>query len=79
MPRTNLWNRLEELKFPFEMIDVVVQLYETVISNFRRTEGWLKEIKYNTGVKKVCPLSPTLFGISIVKLEDYLEVPGCVG
>jgi hypothetical protein len=79
MPRTNLWNRLEELKFPFELRDIVVRLYETVISNFRSTEGWSKEINYNTGVKQGCPLSPTLFGISIDKLEDCLEVPGCVG
>jgi hypothetical protein len=40
MPRTNLWNRLEERKVPFEIRDVVVRLYENVIDNFRNTEGW---------------------------------------
>jgi hypothetical protein len=30
-------------------------------------------------VKQGCPLSPTLFGIYIDKLEDCLEKEGCVG
>jgi hypothetical protein len=44
MPRTNLWNRLEELKVPYNLRAIVVRLYENVISKFRSTEGWSKEI-----------------------------------
>jgi hypothetical protein len=79
VPRTNLWNRLEEIKVPFELRVVVVRLYENVISKFRNIKGWLKEINCNIGVKQGCPLSPTLFGIYIDKLEDCLEEVGCVG
>jgi hypothetical protein len=79
VPRTNLWNRLEELKVPFELRVVVVRLYESVISKFRNIEGWLEEINCNIGVKQGCPLSPTLFGIYIDKLEYWLEDVGCTG
>jgi hypothetical protein len=37
------------------------------------------EINCNNGVKQDCPLSPTLFGIYIDKLEDCLEKSRCVG
>jgi hypothetical protein len=57
----------------------VVRLYENIISKFSNTEGWPEEINYNTRVKKGCPISPTLFGISNEKLEDCLEATGCVG
>jgi hypothetical protein len=58
---------------------VAIRLYENVISKFRNTEGWSEEINCNIGVKQGCPLSPTLFGIYIDKLEDCLEEAGCVG
>jgi hypothetical protein len=57
---------------------VAIRLYENVISKFRNTEGWLEEINCNIGVKQGCPLSPTLFGIYIDKLEGCLEEVGCV-
>jgi hypothetical protein len=78
MPRTNLWNMLEELKVVLELRGVVVRLYENVLSKFKNTEGWSEEINYSTGVKKDCPLSLNLFGTYIDKLEDWLEDPGCV-
>jgi hypothetical protein len=68
VPRTNLWNRLEELKVPFELRFVAVSLYEKVIFNFRNTKCWSEEMKYNIIVKQGCPLSPTLFEICIDKL-----------
>jgi hypothetical protein len=55
------------------------RLCESIISKFRNMEGWLEEINYNIGVKQGCPLSLTLFGIYIDKLEDCLEEAGCVG
>ena len=79
VPRNNLWNRLEDLKVPFALRASIVRLYENAISKFKRNEGWLKDIKCNIGVKQGCPLSPTIFGFYINKLEGCLEEAGCAG
>ena len=76
VPRKNFWNRLEEIKVPLELRDAAIRMYENVIVKFK---SWSKEINYNIGVKQGCPLSPTLFGIYIDKLEECLEKAGCVG
>jgi hypothetical protein len=77
--RKNLWNRLEEIKVSLELRVAAIRMYENVIAKFKNIEGWSKEINCNIGVKQGCPLSPTLFGIYIDKLEDCLEKEGCVG
>jgi hypothetical protein len=73
VPRKNLWNRLEEIKVPLELRVIVIRMYENIIAKFKNTEGWSKEINCNIGFKQGCPLSPTLFGIYIDKLEYCLE------
>ena len=77
VPRNNLWNRSEELKVPFELIDDAIRLYENLIAKFKRNEGWSKDIKCNIRVKQGFSLSPTLFGIYIDKLEFCLEEASC--
>jgi hypothetical protein len=32
VPRTNLWNILEEIKIPFELRAIVISLYENVLA-----------------------------------------------
>jgi len=79
IPRNNLYNRLEELKVPFELKAAIIRLYENVISKLKSNEGWSKDIKCNIGVKQGWSLSPTLFGIYIDKLEGCLEEASCAG
>ena len=79
VPRNNLWNILEELKVSFELRAAAIRLYENVISKFKSNEGWSIDIKSNSVVKQGFPLSPTLFGIYIDKLEGCLEEAGCAG
>ena len=56
-----------------------IRLYENVIAKFKRNEGCSKDIKCNIGVKQGFPLSPTLFGVYIDKLEGCLEEAVCAG
>ena len=79
IPRNNLWNRLDEIKVPFELRVAAIRLYENVITKFKSNEGWSKYIKCNIVVKQGFLLSPTLFGIYIDKLEGCLEEAGCAG
>jgi hypothetical protein len=74
----NLWNRLEELKVPFESRVFAVRLYDNVIAKFRTIKGWSEEIHCNIGVNQGCSLSSILFGIYIDKLEYFLQDVGCV-
>jgi len=77
--RNNLWNRLEELKVPFELRAGAIRLYENFIANFKTNEGWSKDNKCNIGVKQGFPLSHTIFGFYIDKLEGCLEEAGYAG
>jgi len=77
-PKDNLWKRLEELKLSLELRVVEIRLYENLIVRYRNTKGWSEEINYNIGFKQGCPISHTLFGINIDKLEGCLEEAGCV-
>ena len=55
VPRSNPWNRLEELKVPFELRVVAIRLYKKFISKFKNNEGWTTYINCNIGVKQGFP------------------------
>jgi hypothetical protein len=67
------------LKGPFGLSIVVIRLYENIIAKFKSGKGLSKTNCYNIGVKQGCPLSPIDFGISINKLEVFLENISCSG
>jgi hypothetical protein len=49
VPKKSFWNRLEELKVPFELRVVATRLSEKFICNFRNTMGWSEEINCTMG------------------------------
>ena len=65
MPRTNLWNSLEELKVLFELRDVVRRLYKNIIVKCMNTESWLEDINCNLEVQEACPMSPTFLAYTL--------------
>ena len=73
VPRNKLWDIMEELEVPKELRSAVYRLYEQVKAKIRTTEGLSEEFDSNIGVKQGCPLSPTLFGLYIDKLEEWIN------
>jgi hypothetical protein len=71
-PKKKLWDRLDKIRVSLKLRDVAIRLHEKVIGNFNNIEGYSKYINCNIGFKEGYPLSLTLFGICIDKLEDFL-------
>ena len=62
-----------------ELIWGILALYESAKGQIR-TQGRVSEIIQSTiGVKQGCPLSPTLFGLYIDEIAEYLKEKGGKG
>ena len=73
VPRDKLWRRMEEIRIPSEYREVVHKLYEKFRAKIRSKEDFSECFASDIGVKQGCPLSPTLFGLYIDKLEEWLN------
>lgn len=79
VPRMTLFQKLREIEISEMLLTAIMRLYETVVGRFRTPEGFLVPIHSTIGVKQGCPLSPTLFGLYIDELEDFIlksSLPG---
>ena len=76
VPRDKLWCRMEELEIPVHYRAVVHRLYEEVKVKIRTSSGISESFRSDIGVKQGCPLSLTLFGLYIDKLEEWLNLQG---
>ncbi|XP_059077995.1 uncharacterized protein LOC131876576 [Cryptomeria japonica] len=65
---------MEELGIPAHLRAVVHRLYEEVKVKIRTHDGISTSFRSDIGVKQGCPLSPTLFGLCIDKLEEWLNM-----
>ena len=68
--------RLQRLGVPIELIWGTVALYKTVTGRVRTPQGMSDTIHSTIGVKQGCPLSPTLFGMYVDEVSDYIEREG---
>ena len=73
VPRVALFERLRVISIFVMLHTAIMRLYETMIGRFRTPEGFSNPIHSTIGVKQGCPLSPTLFGLYIDELEDFLR------
>ena len=58
------------------MICGIISLYERVIGRFRCLGGLSEEISSTIGVKQGCPLSPTLVGLYIDDIFEFIDRGG---
>jgi len=75
VPRDKLC-RMEELEIPVHYRAAVHRLYEEVKVKIRTSTGISESFRSDIGFKQGCPLSPTLFGLYIDKLEEWLNMQG---
>jgi hypothetical protein len=73
MPRDKLWNIMEELGILVGYRSTVHRFYGKVRAKIRTSERMFECFSSDIGVKHGCPLSPTLFGLYIDKLESWLS------
>ena len=67
---------MEELEIPVHYRAAVHRLYEEVKVKIRTSSGISESFRSDIGVKQGCPLSLTLFGLYIDKLEEWLNLQG---
>ncbi|MCO5612798.1 hypothetical protein L7F22_067069 [Adiantum nelumboides] len=72
VPRHGLWSRMETIGVPIHLRVAVAHLYHAVRCKLKMQTGFSKEFFSTIGVKQGCPLSPTLFGLCIDELEDFI-------
>jgi hypothetical protein len=65
---------MEELGVLMHLRAVVHRLYEEVKVEIKTSVGISESFRSDIRVKQGCPLSPTLFGLYIDKLEEWLNL-----
>ena len=76
VPRARLMRRLQAIGVPTELIWGIMALYRSVTGHVRTPEGISDRVHSTIGVKQGCPLSPTLFGIYVDEVSDYIDREG---
>ncbi|MCO5570021.1 hypothetical protein L7F22_023735 [Adiantum nelumboides] len=79
VPRFRLMQRLQDIGVPEAIRWGIYALYESVTGRVRAPGGLSDAIESTIGVKQGCPLSPTLFGIYIDELSEYVDTYGDAG
>lgn len=72
--RTKLWQRLHQLGVQGRMLAAIQAYYADVRECVKTSEGLTESFPSGLGVKQGCPLSPTLFGMYIDAVEDFILV-----
>ena len=79
VPHAWLMQRLEAIGIPMEIQWGINALYESVSRRVRTPNRVSETVTSTVGLKQGCPLSPTLFGLYIEEIYDYIENCGSLG
>ncbi|KAH9310082.1 hypothetical protein KI387_037993, partial [Taxus chinensis] len=71
-----MWDIMEELGISDKYRAAVHKLYEQVRAKIKTNDGLSECFGSDIRVKQGCPLSPTLFGLYIDKLEEWIDRTG---
>lgn len=74
--RDKLWHTMEELWVPRYLTAVVHRLYEEVKAKIKTLVDISESFRSDISVKQGFALSPTLFGLYIDKLKEWLNSQG---
>ena len=72
VPRGDLWERMHTLGVPLAVRVGITWLYEKAVCRLKQSQGLSNAFQSNMGVKQGCPLSPTLFGLCVDRLEEMI-------
>ena len=72
VPRAVVWQVLEELGVHGRILDIIKSLYACDSAAVQSSQGISAIFRCLMGVKQGCPLSPTLFGLYVDRLEKHL-------
>jgi hypothetical protein len=70
--RPKLWQRLHEMGIRGQMLSALQAYYSNVRECVKSNEGLTDCFDSCLGVKQGCPLSPTLFGLYVDALENFI-------
>ncbi len=73
VPREKLWKHMEDLKVPNELRVAIHRLYDQDRARIKTKDGISEWFGNDIGVRHGCPLSPTLFGLYVDKLKDWMN------
>lgn len=76
VPRDKIWYEMKEIGILIHLRAVVHRLYEEVKVKIITSVSIYKKFKIKILVKKGCLFSPSLFGLYISKLEEWLKLQG---
>ena len=72
IPRTVLWQVLEDLGVSGRVLTIIKSMYAQDSAAVKTSAGLSEIFRCLLGVKQGCPLSPTLFGLYVDGLEKHL-------
>ena len=72
MSRLRLWQRLSDMGKRGCMLAALQAYYSDLQECVRTADRFTDNFPSGTGVQRGCPLSPTLFGLNIDAVEDFI-------